>query len=109
MGTYEKEYKVKWLNINPQEKKIEALYCVYANLDGDRKVKIEELIAVISGKDFDTLYNIEIMAFENPSSLGELLEYLVTYAAKLANSDYPVKQEYITKFGTKAEDILNLE
>jgi hypothetical protein len=107
MGTYEKLYSIKWLNMNPEQKKIEALYSVNVNLDDGSSIELTDYRISIQGEKYYELFNIEITVMGRDSTLGEFLSYLTASAAKIQDEAFPVSQQEIDKFGTTGIDLLN--
>lgn len=107
MGTYEKQYSIKWLNINPENKTIEAKYGVMAILDDNQKAKLDDIYASFGAGKFDELYQTPITVFENQTSLGEFINFLLSCAARAKDPLFPVDNELHDTFGDLADSLLN--
>jgi hypothetical protein len=105
MNTYQKQYAIKWLNMNPQQRKVEALYSVSILLDDGQKASLKDFSIVIDGQKFDELFSLPITALGQQTTLGEFLSYLTASAARIIDKTFPVADNEITKFG---DDGLNL-
>jgi len=106
MGTYEKQYSIKWLNFNPLERKAEALYGVKAVLDDGSIADMPDFHAQIDGNSFINLFMLPINVLGKESTIGEALSYLTASAGQMLKSDFPIDPAQTEKFGNAGIELL---
>jgi len=109
MGTYEKQYSIKWINFNVENSVMEAEFNVKAVLDGEEEFDLPTLRAKIEGEKYGQLFSIPATIWLNETTLGEFIGYMSSSAGQLTNSEFPIHPDQTTKWGTQGVDLLSSE
>lgn len=106
MSEYKKEYQIKWLNINPINQSIEALYGVNAVLDSGESASLPNFKLVLDGDKYNQLFSLPVQALGQQTTFGQLLSYLTACGGKVLNPEFPVSQPELELFGNVGIEML---
>lgn len=80
--TCSKEYGLRWLNINPDEKRIEALFSVNVILDTEETATLPDIKLIAENEDYDSFYNKIITYIGQDSKIGDVILTLLSEEAQ---------------------------